>query len=344
METSDSSYPFSESTDPSAMTPMDHDVLALQGRAENWAKNRSRDPQNGHQRQNNYICIRCYNRGTPQRPSHSPPDCPVNTRTEEGKGIVIRNFEAFLRAKNVLNDNTYQLTGPMQDALPPAGADPTVNHVVPRVLRRPEPGQAQASNPQDPMKEILILHAEFDENGNELDRGYRSPPETNAAPAVQPAAAFTLTSNYKVRGRFAVHRNEAFETNIILDTGAGPNCVALDALPEGWEKFASSKPDVSLRAANGRSVSTKGYVSLFIQLGEHLFKQDFLVCASLPVSIILGTQFLDARLKAIDSQEQRLVLKDKSYLPIARDVATLATLSEPVGPLTPKHTVTAPNT
>lgn len=78
-----------------------------------------------------------------------------------------------------------------------------------------------------------------------------------------------------------------------VDTGAGPSCVALNSLPNGWESSRVRRVSLVLRAANGKVIPTKGHVLLHVRIGDYVTKDEFLVCERFPVSVILGAKFTD---------------------------------------------------
>ena len=106
---------------------------------------------------------------------------------------------------------------------------------------------------------------------------------------------------------------------MILDTGAGPNCVKTSALPQGWEERARLTRNHSLTAANGGTIPSRGMVTLYLRLGDLVARQQFLVVDNLPVPMIIGTRFQDKHVFSIDGQGQQLILKDDSSIPIVRD-------------------------
>ena len=58
-------------------------------------------------------------------------------------------------------------------------------------------------------------------------------------------------------------------TRSILDTGAGPNLVRLNLLPDDWEQFrVHTTPSIPIVGAGGRRLRQKGTVTLFVELGK----------------------------------------------------------------------------
>eukprot|EP00171_Calliarthron_tuberculosum_P022096 IDg22096t1 len=99
---------------------------------------------------------------------------------------------------------------------------------------------------------------------------------------------FLFTSpNYKINLFLAVRPVLLSEQVAVLDTGAGPNCVRIDALPTGASRHIQQRPLPSVQDANKKLLATLGIVALYIQAGEIMVRTDFLVCQNLSVPIII---------------------------------------------------------
>lgn len=61
----------------------------------------------------------------------------------------------------------------------------------------------------------------------------------------------------------------------------------------GWREVATKRPTMPLRAADGQAIATKGFVSLYVRFTHYVVRGEFLVCESLPVTIIMGAKFID---------------------------------------------------
>lgn len=96
---------------------------------------------------------------------------------------------------------------------------------------------------------------------------------------------------------------------MVMDTGADPNCVALKALPDGWKKFSTKSKAMPLRAANGQMIPTKGYVSLWVRFATYVARDEFLVCDSLTVAILLGAKYIYKHVKSIEPSDQVVTFK-----------------------------------
>eukprot|EP00171_Calliarthron_tuberculosum_P000842 IDg842t1 len=72
---------------------------------------------------------------------------------------------------------------------------------------------------------------------------------------------------------------------VVIDTGAGPNCVAKTALPPGASKILHSPPNIRLLGAGGKPLAIQGVVTLSVRVGRHIVNAQFLVCDTLQSTI-----------------------------------------------------------
>ena len=128
-------------------------------------------------------------------------------------------------------------------------------------------------------------------------------------------------------------------TRAILDTGAGPNLVRSNLLPDDWERFrVHTTPSIPIVGAGGRRLRQKGTVTLFVELGKLRVKAQFLVVEGLATECILGCQFINRHVAAILPKEKVVRLSDASTIQILKDSDPLLPLEErvktPEGPST----------
>jgi hypothetical protein len=98
--------------------------------------------------------------------------------------------------------------------------------------------------------------------------------------------------NYKLCVSIGSTANIQTPVRAVLDTGAGPNLVREDVLPNGWERLLV--PDVALPRitnASGRRMSARGVIVLFVQVGGLLKRVRFYVTPGLAVPCILRCGF-----------------------------------------------------
>jgi hypothetical protein len=69
----------------------------------------------------------------------------------------------------------------------------------------------------------------------------------------------------------------------ILDTGAGPNLIREEILPEDLERSRlSGTPAYQIIEAGGRPLRQRGVITMHVQLGTLRVQSRFLVVTSLP--------------------------------------------------------------
>ncbi len=257
-------------------------------------------------------CQACYTRDLPEAPRCDINNCKGLLRTAEGRLKVIQNFEKlrlhekakvtmgpYPRAKGLLNDASFRDTGPLEHSLPPASVDPTITYVSPNTSNRrnteSRPRQVLSRRPPSLDYQNYASAANRETVCNDF-------PDTNT----QDVLAFTAPTNYKMNGSFTINPSDSFETIMVLDTEAGPNCSAARYLPPGWQKKSSEKHEVTLQAANGKPVHTRGSVHLWIRLGNYIAKDSFLVCDQLPVPIVLGSCSFRTTFRSLTTRTRQL--------------------------------------
>ena len=113
--------------------------------------------------------------------------------------------------------------------------------------------------------------------------------------------------------------NNGTEVTMVLDTGAGPNIVATRALRDGWQSAMINKKPIGLCAADGKPISTYGYMILWVRLGDYATKDEFLVCDNLPTTMLLGAKFIDKNVAAVHVAKAQVELKDATRVPTVRE-------------------------
>jgi hypothetical protein len=138
---------------------------------------------------------------------------------------------------------------------------------------------------------------------------------------IRTESVFPLKSrNYKVSATVGVTTVVAKPVRAILDTGAGPNLVREDILPENWERYrVPDEPAFNIVGAGGRRLRQRGTITLFLELGGLRVKAQFLVVAGLAAECILGCQFIDRHVRNILPKEKKITLSNDSVVSILRD-------------------------
>jgi Retroviral aspartyl protease len=123
--------------------------------------------------------------------------------------------------------------------------------------------------------------------------------------------------NYKVSATVGVSTVVATPVYAILDTGAGPNLVREDVLPEDWTRYRTTEePSFQVVGASGRPLPQRGVLTLCVQLGQLKARAKFIVVKHLTAGCILGCQFIDRHVKSILPKERRVLLNDGSSVAI----------------------------
>lgn len=108
----------------------------------------------------------------------------------------------------------------------------------------------------------------------------------------------------------------------ILDTGAGPNLIREEVLPEDWERSRlPGTPAYQIIGAGGRPLRQKGVIAMHVQLGTLRVQSRFVVVTSLAAECILGCQFINRHVRMILPKEKRVVLTNDNVVSILQDSA-----------------------
>jgi gag-polyprotein putative aspartyl protease len=132
---------------------------------------------------------------------------------------------------------------------------------------------------------------------------------------------FPLKSrNYKVSATVGVTTVVARPIRAILDTGAGPNLVRAELLPQDWERYrVTSDPRREIVGSGGRRLKQLGVVVLHVELGRLRVRCRFTVVPGLVAECILGCQFLDRHVTEILPKEKKIRLNDGTIVHILQD-------------------------
>ena len=110
---------------------------------------------------------------------------------------------------------------------------------------------------------------------------------------------------------------------MVVDTGAGPNLISTEALPNGWRNYVFDGPSLNIRASNNKAIDTRESVRLFVKLGGYVASSMFVVSDNLPVPVILGTTFTEKRVKSIECLDQEVIIRNLDVLPIRQEVENI---------------------
>jgi Retroviral aspartyl protease len=117
--------------------------------------------------------------------------------------------------------------------------------------------------------------------------------------AVHTESVFPLaTRNYKISATVGGTTVISTPLRAILDTGAGPNLIREELLPEDWSRYCvADAPFYNIVGAGGKQLRQKGVITLFVQVGNLRMQARFIVVHSLAAECILGFQFIDRHVR-----------------------------------------------
>jgi Retroviral aspartyl protease len=141
------------------------------------------------------------------------------------------------------------------------------------------------------------------------------------------------TRNYKVSATVGVSATVLRPVSAILDTGAGPNLIRENILPDDWERYRiPGPPEFHIVSAGGRRLLQRGNITLTVQLGTIKVQARFIVVESLVAECIMGCKFIDRQVQAIHPKEKRVTLANGSVIPIIHDSASPVCARQPTPP------------
>ena len=143
--------------------------------------------------------------------------------------------------------------------------------------------------------------------------------------------------NYKVYAEVSAKKGVSKRILSILDTGAGPNLVKREAIPEGAEVLSAEH--LPIRGANGKPIDVAGCVYLTVTVGTQVAKREFLVCERLATDLILGCDYCDRHVEEILPRKRLIKLDDGTTVPIVRK----ASARPPNAPRLPPELVLSKN-
>ena len=124
--------------------------------------------------------------------------------------------------------------------------------------------------------------------------------------------------NYKVYANIGHDKNLLVRKLAVLDTGAGPNFVRATELEPGYRSKLRYGPLPRITDANRNPIRAVGVISLILQVGNYVIKDDFIVCERLAAPLIVGCDLCDKYVEAIYPRRRTVELADGSTIPIVR--------------------------
>ena len=109
----------------------------------------------------------------------------------------------------------------------------------------------------------------------------------------------------------------AVQHDAVLDTGAASSFIRADLLPVG-ARLKPIRDAPNVRGANSQPLAIKGTVDLMVQVGNCKDHVVFYVAPSLAAPVILGCDFCDRHVEAIQPRRRVVEMDDGSTIPILR--------------------------
>lgn len=129
----------------------------------------------------------------------------------------------------------------------------------------------------------------------------------------KPLLVFLIRANHQIYAKIAIPGKADTSKRVVVDIGAGPNVARPSALPDDYRQHLKPLTMSShVYDANGNPLHFQGTIPFFVSIGRYRVKATFLVRSALNTDLILGTQFLDRRARAILPIVWYIVMKDWS--------------------------------
>ena len=131
-----------------------------------------------------------------------------------------------------------------------------------------------------------------------------------APKVVDGVICLTKSKIYNVLGSIATEDNAFKPHTIAVDTSSGYNLVRKADLPPDWTRYViRDAPLPRLAGANSNPLKLSAVVRLAVGLRNTTFRVPFVAADQLAVPVLLGTAFIDAHVRRIDIDAQKLDLR-----------------------------------
>ncbi len=293
-----------------------------------YRRERSQSPQASRDRYGEYLCFAC------RKPGHFLYDCPwlpENVRQmireahaawarKQGRTVWEPRKPAIEAAEpsGKTAEVRFQEKATTAQPLPPVSIlkpsdDPSVNP-----KKRPGAGLIGVSPRRTGEREMiaprdLSVPAAFlteDEGTSPISPGVIRVPDVHTF-----AAGFP---NFKINACVGIERTRGEPVQVVLDTGAGPNLVREDFLPNGWEQHQRPlKVQFAKVDASGRRLPPQAAIPLVVRMGRTIMRATFFVVTRLAVPVLLGCAFIRQHVRAIFPGDDKVVLTSEESIPFA---------------------------
>ena len=231
------------------------------------------------------ICFLC------RQPGHMVKDCP-------------RAVNSVLPAGNTGTANQGNGNASVASAVPSAEQVATYNGAVQAVqaLVRALPPPPPPATPQQP------------EQGRENAGVSTVTVPTLTATATRQRPVTLPRRVYKVLGTLTWEDGRLLATSFLLDTGASPNVIRKDLVPEGIRILPQE--DIGLQAATTNHLSVEGRVEAILTIGSFHRPVSFFVASMLSCPVLLGMDFISEYGISLDYEKHHMVFPEAKHSPV----------------------------
>ena len=222
------------------------------------------------------LCYSC------RLPGHLARDCP-------------RAVNAVVAGPNLSVPHQVNSTPPPA-VVPAVEQIPSYNRATQLVARPLPPPPAILDQPSDTAAITSVL----------------APPASTLVP-LQQQATFPRRL-YKVLGTLTWENGHLLTASILLDTGASPNVIRKDLVPEGVGIIPQK--DIGLQAATTNHLSVEGKVDAILTIGSFHRPVSFFVASVLSCPVLLGMDFISEYGISLSYEKHHMVFPEAKHAPV----------------------------
>ena len=264
------------------------------------------------------ICFKCFGIG------HRRPQCPVEHPDARNPPaltkfmqFILQNWQRVPEAEQQrmlsMGVTPFKIPGVFTDAPtsprrryrsppPPAAV---------QAVHGPDGASAEVPHNADPLQTIDV--------GAIAQRPYGLPPARTYSDYVADPVCPLSAHNYKLDMAIGASPTRYRKVLSVLDTGAGPNVIRADAVPDGLvDSIDTSKNVVNLSSASRDPLDVLGILYLHVKIAGYSCKQPFVVVRELSSDALLGTTFIDEHVEVIWVRRALCILRDQTLVPIQK--------------------------
>ena len=152
-----------------------------------------------------------------------------------------------------------------------------------------------------------------------MERPFGLPPDITFEEYLEHPICTLSPYNYKVEASVGVIADKLQKSLCVFDTGAGPNLIRADLLPDDViHRLNTTRKVVNLRSASTHQISVLGITHLTVEVNGYRCRQPFVVVRQLTSDVIIGTTFIDEHVENIWVRQRKVILLDGTEIPIQR--------------------------